>query len=257
MIASPALRLFRNSEFIRYQKNVVKLCNKFNAPTLKITNQVTALSAAITQLDELFVVQRSHLTTGKLVNLDNRRDRAVVGLRMMAEGYTMHYNTVMAEAGQVLLAGIDKYGTRISRYNYMAETQVLESLADDCTRDAAMSAAVNTLGLTEWVAEMSDANTEFDDNYIDRTADYGDRPETNLGILRVNATEQYNTLVLHITAHATLDPQEGYIKIINSLNSLTEQYTKLINSRSTGENTDIDNGSTDIENDPALSGDIK
>jgi Family of unknown function (DUF6261) len=253
MITSPALRLFRNSEFIRYQKNAIKLCKKYNPDVLKINEQVNALIASTDEMDELFKLERSNATTGKLTDLDNRRDRAIVGIRTVTQGYALHYDPTIASAAKVVLAGIDKYGTRISRFNYMAETQVLEMLAEDCTTNADMAAAVKALGLQDWVTELNEANSQFDDNYVDRTAEYGDRPETNLGKLRITATEKYESLVAHISSHATLNKDvEAYKKIVNGLNSLTDLYTKMVNSRGIEEGPDT--GTTDIENDPALQG---
>lgn len=254
MTTGPALRLFSNSEFIRYQKNVIKLCNKFNPGELKIDKQVEGLQSILEPMEALFIQKRAHATTQVLLELDARRDRAVVGIRTVAEGYALHFDPALAEAGRTLVKGIDKYGSRISKFNYMAETQALDGLSRDFANDAAMVAVTAKLGLQAWVAELTEANNRFDDNYVDRTADYGDRPTTSLGELRAGVTEKYVALVANVTAHATLNLTEGrYVRLINGLDKLSEQYEKAVSGRIT-DMDEVDTGSTDIENDPLAAG---
>lgn len=231
MINDPALRLLRNSEFIRYQKNVLKICRNSNAETLRINDQVAILLTAVTALDNLFMVQRANLNTEELVALDLYRDKALIGLRSVAEGYAQHYDVDIAKAGTAIIMGMDKYGTGISRFNYMAETEVVESLVKDFKNDTVMHAAMGKLGLKDWVNELGRVNEQFDDTYIARNKDYAGKPLDSLSRLRVTATEKYDQLMAHITAHATLTPSDAYTELVNELNSLTDRYGRMIASR--------------------------
>ncbi len=249
-VTTPALGHFRNSEFIRYLKNTVTTCLNHNAAALQ--PQVNALQAAITPMDELFMADRNNLITEELQGLDARRDAALNGIRITAGGYAYHFDPVIKQAAHVLIAGIDKYGTGIARYNYIAETEVISSLADDFAKDAAMAAALQTLQWESWAAEMKSANEAFNQRYLDRTNDYAEKPQGSLTELRGEAAKQYEVLVAHLTAHYTLTPSEAYGKLIGALNSLTDQYNRVINNRAGGNGEPDDVPPADSETDAGM-----
>jgi Family of unknown function (DUF6261) len=234
-ITTPALGLYRNSEFIRYMKNVAFICSNNNPRLLKIDTQVAGLQAATTPLDDLFMMERGNLLTAELQALDARRDAAITGLRMAISAFSLHFDDSMKKAAETAAAGIDKYGNSLARLNYVAETEVIESLVADIAADAQLAAAIATLQLDSWVAELNTANQLFNTTYISRTGSYASKPDGSLTELRVVTAQAYNTLAAHITAHDTLTPSDGYTKLVGELNSLTEQYNKMVNNRSSGD----------------------
>ena len=199
-----------------------------------ITPQVAALQAATAPLDELFAKERGNLITPELEALDARRDAAITGIRMLAEAQTYHYDPVSAKAGEQVVAAIDKYGRNLARLNYIAETEVIVSLADDFTTDAELNAAATTINLHDWLKELSTANTLFNTRYLARNTDYAAKPGGNLLQQRETTTAAYRSLAEHITAHATLTPSAAYTKLINEVNTLIDQYNQLISNRSGG-----------------------
>jgi Family of unknown function (DUF6261) len=234
-ITTPAYGLYRNSEFIRYMKNVFTICSNNNPKLLKIDAQADALMAATTPLDDLFMIDRGNLLTAELQAIDLRRDEAISGLRLVANAYSYHFDPAIKNAANVLAAAIDKYGAGLARLNYIAETEVIDSLIADIAADAQLAAAVTTLQLDSWITELKTANQLFDTTYINRTGSYASKPDGNLTELRLVTTKVYNELMAHITAHFTLTPSDAYTKLIGELNSLTEQYNRMVNSRGSNE----------------------
>jgi hypothetical protein len=234
-ITTPALGLYRNSEFIRYMKNVIAICGNNNPRSLKIEAQVNGLQTATTPLDDLFMIERGNLLTVELQTLDARRDDAINGLRMAATAFAYHFDPVLKNAAIVLGAALDKYGTGLAKLNYIAETEVIESFVGDTSRDATLAAALTTLQLNSWVAELNEANQRFNTTYLSRTSSYASKPDGSLTELRVVTAKAYSDLVAHITAHFTLTPSDGYTKLIGELNSLSEQYNKMAANRSSSD----------------------
>jgi hypothetical protein len=234
MIQTIFLRSLRNSEFIRFNKDVLSICKNNNPVALGIAAQVTALQTATTPLDDLFVKERGNLITPELETLDARRDDALTGIRMYAEAQTHHFNPVVATAGQQILAGMDKYGRNLPRLNYIAETEVIVSLADDFSNDPELSSAIATLNLHDWAKELSTANTLFNTRYLARNTDYAAQPGGNLQEQRDATAETYRMLADHIIAHATLTPSVAYSKLIKEINTLIDQYNQLLSNRGGG-----------------------
>jgi Family of unknown function (DUF6261) len=234
-ITTPALGLYRNSEFIRYVKNVTAICGNNNPKLLKIEAQVAALQAATDPLNDLFMLERGNLLTTELQALDARRDAALSGLRLAASAYSFHFDEAIKKAADIIAAGIDKYGTGITRFNYIAETEVIESLVADIAGDAQLAAAIATLKLEGWVAELNTANQLFNTTYINRTGSYASKPDGSLSALRLVTAKAYGELAAHITAHFTLTPSDAYAKLVGELNSLSDQYNKMVNNRSSSD----------------------
>lgn len=234
MIQSILLRTLRKSEFIRFNKDVLSIANKQNPAALGIATQVAALQASVNPLDDLFVKERGNLITPELQTLDARRDAALIGIRLSAEAATYHYDPELISASRQILLAFDKYGHNLTKLNYIAETEVIISLADDLNSDAELRTAVNALDLSDWVKELSAANTAFNERYLARNTDYATRPDGNFIIQRELVIDAWQQLAGHITAHATLTPSAAYTQLIKEINTLIDQYNQLINNRSGG-----------------------
>jgi Family of unknown function (DUF6261) len=235
LITTPALGLYRNSEFIRYMKNVAEICSNSNPKLLKIDAQLSNLAAATTPLDDLFMIERGNLLTAELQAIDARRDAALSGLRMAASAYSFHFDADIKKAADIIAAAIDKFGTGLVRLNYVAETEVIESLVADVAADAELAAAIAKLQLNDWVAELNTANILFNTTYLSRTSSYAVKPDGNLTELRLVTANAYSELVAHITAHNTLSPSDAYAQLVGKVNSLTEQYNRMVNNRSSSD----------------------
>jgi len=229
---NPALGQYRNSEFIRYMKNVVIICIENDPRELKIEAQVNGLEASIDPLDTLFMIERGNLLTDELMALDDRRDAAISGLRLAATAFAYHFEEPIQKAARLLAATMNKYGNGLARLNYVAETEVIVGIVSDVASNLTLSDAVERLNLTNWMTELETANQLFNQKYLARTNDYAAKPIGSLTELRSDTTQAYSNLTAHLVAHATLTPLPAYTKLIAALDSLTEQYNRLVNSRS-------------------------
>jgi Family of unknown function (DUF6261) len=245
----PAHHRLRNSEFIRFAKDVATVCNLNNPPALKIEGQLNSFTATFDELNRLFKIAQGNKLTAELQALDDRRDQALIGIRLYAESFLYRRNADLVKAGEWVLGAYDKYGKRLHRLNYYAETEVVEGLTTDLTTEPELVAALKTLNLTEWVDELATANRLFNQMFIARSGTNAAKPDGNLENQRLVCIEQYEHLVRHITAHSTLTPSAEYNKLFKELNDITDGYNALVAKR-------INNGGEDElpiegdENDP-------
>lgn len=246
-LVSPAYRSLRNSEFISFAEYVVIVCNQNNPRALKIEEQLNGFVSTFGELNRLFKIAQGNKLTGEVQAMDDRRDRALIGIRMYAECHLFHYNTELRQASKLVLATYNKYGKSLHRLNYYAETGVINSLTGDFTTELELVSAIGTLGLKEWVEELSTANRLFTELFIARSGTNAAKPDGKLETQRLVCIEQYDTLARHITAHSTLTPSAEYEKLIKELNDIIEGYNALVAKR-------INNGGEDElpgdENDP-------
>lgn len=231
MMITPYLSRFRNAEFIQYMRYSISFATEANqAP---IQDAIAQLSTAVEAIEAIFLIQKSSNITQELINLDARRDKAIIGLRMVIEGLKYHPDNAIATAAIALFKSMNKHGTRISKLNYQEETAVLDSLIDDWETDSELVAALNTLNFQNWLAELKDANTNFVIAYAKRVKERAENPTESIPNLRVEATKAFRNLIDLIAAHITLNTDESYKVIQNKLEVMSAEYNQVVDNRTT------------------------
>ncbi|MBN1182261.1 MAG: hypothetical protein JXB49_08245 [Bacteroidales bacterium] len=222
MILTPIFNRFRISEYIQFFSDTATICSQSNPKELNIEAQFNEFNRQQKSLEESFKQNRKSEITALLTKLDERRDRALVCISIVADGFLNHFNPRKQDAAQKISDCISKYGSKLYTLNYQAETSVLTSLGEDLQGE--LSESVNLLHLNEVVDEMNAANTEFNEKFIDRIDETSmDDSESTSNLIKLTL-EKYKVLCRHIDAHATITPSEQYTNLIKRLNALIERY---------------------------------
>lgn len=240
MINSVNFKLFRKSESVQFFNDIVTLCSESNPKALNIEAQLGTLNECVNSLNSNFATDRSSEITNDLISLDQRRDKAIVCLRMLTEGFTNHYDSAKSDTAALLLQTIDKYGSKISKMNYQAETSTLDNLGDELQNDAAAADLVNQLGLSDLVGEMIEANNEFNTRYLDRVKEEAGESELAMGELIKNSVAAYRLLTAHIEAHSTLNPSDELNTLADRINELIERYNLTVHRKHSDNEVDED-----------------
>ncbi|OED39852.1 hypothetical protein AB832_03820 [Flavobacteriaceae bacterium (ex Bugula neritina AB1)] len=236
MTNTPYLNRYRNGEYLQYMKDVLQLVNDASLDTL--TTQVGALNPIVDNIDAAFQQSQGSTLTQEIINLDERRDRAIVGLRSTTDGYTYHHDAATASAATALNTNIASHGARIQQLSYQEETATLDSIIADWETDSELTAAVTTLNLSGWLAELKAANAAFTTKYLERVEETAANPSENIPQLRNDATVAYRALTEHIGAHATLGTADGYNTLQDQISVLAGQYNQVVDNRTDGETED-------------------
>ncbi|TAJ13577.1 hypothetical protein DMA11_08435 [Marinilabiliaceae bacterium JC017] len=231
MFLTADITRFRNSEFIQFLKNLLQIIKSFTLLLEKLQSKVTPLDNEVNDMTNIFKPERGSSITQDIVDLDGRRDFALTGLEKLLEGMTNHFNQDTADAAQALLDTLNNFGSGLARMNYQAETSVISSLIEKWKSEDELVAAVATLNIEAWVNELDEANTLFNNRYLNRVKESAQAPEIKLADLRKLATGHYRELLKYITAYATLDETNSYDPLIREVNQLIEQYNRLITQR--------------------------
>lgn len=226
-------RKLRNNEFIQFIKLLNEILNSNDPEILKVKAQCDDLTALLATLSALFKPDLGSAITKELQEIDARRDTAMTGIEMQIKSFTYYFDAEKREAANLLDSSLTTYGSGISRMNYQAETSTIASIIQKWESDAALIAAVTTLGLTAWLAELKAANILFQERYIARLKDDADSPEEKTIELRKDIIQSYRTLLAHLQAHATLSTDNSYNAVVQQINQLIEQYNKLVAGRGT------------------------
>ncbi|KAB8154207.1 hypothetical protein EZY14_007150 [Kordia sp. TARA_039_SRF] len=237
---TPNFSRYRNSEFLQYLKDVLELVNSQDVDTLQLTVPRDGLQAVVTQMDNLFQQEQSSGITQELIRLDERRDKAFIGLKVLLEAHEYHYEDNVQSAARSLLYNMNSFGTNIPRMNYQAETAVIDSMLTDWSTEPDLVAAITTLGISNWVAELTTANTTFNNRFLARISESAANPAMSFTNMRENSAIVYRDLVAHIQAYAVLGGNAVYQTMVNEVNELTNHYNQTVYARirNNSDNTD-------------------
>jgi Family of unknown function (DUF6261) len=235
MIKEPHFSKFVLPEFIPFVKGFAQLCKDNNAGNaLAIDSFVTDTTTALNPVESAYAYQKDSPETIELDALDLRRDRAFMGIKTQALAMTYHFNAANASAGETILNCIKKYGKDVQLLALMIETETLDKLISDFENDILVKAAITTLQLTAWVAELKTANAAFNTKYLDRTKRYANQPSLPATKLKPAAVKAFEKLVKQIDSRNNIDTTGKYNTLISQLNALTEQYNTAATRRLSG-----------------------
>lgn len=232
MINGIMLRDLRNAEYLQFSRDVLGIVVLNNMSLLDVVNQCAAYENSTNEIEALFVNDQGSDITPLIEALDKRRDNAISGITLLANAMAFHYDPAISAAATAISEQLKLYGGAIARQNYMAETASISSIIDDWTNKPALAAAINTLGLAAWKAELNTANQLFNTNYLARTQELGAaNPDTMLE-KRQASLQRYYALRDRIAAFNTLNNGANpWGKTVHELNALIEQYNTLLAGR--------------------------
>ena len=228
MISTAYLFRYRIKEFIQFMRNTLMIVGQHGPDPLRVKPQYQALSKLHQQLERAYLPDNPNSLSTQLAQLDAARDQAIVCLRMLSDGYSRHHSPALSEAGQLMLASIDRYGSQIYNLNYSAETAALQKLVYDLQNTPTGVQAVQTLQLEDVVTEIKRVNQEFERQFV-RQLEAASQPEgPSVRELVQRTAEAYRTLVKFVEAHATLTPSSEYTLFMHHLNENIEHFNQIV-----------------------------
>ena len=228
---------YRNGEFLQFMKNVIDIYQKYDTEALSLKARVQALAASSTAMDEVFMSINAHELTPELQLLDNRRDKALVGIRLYLECMTYKEQEEILKAAQVLQANYFSHGDRIEKLSYQQETAVADALLHDWTTTPTLVAAQTTLNITDWVTTLKELNTQFNQLYVARaqTSVKPGQIDEKRTLMRI----AYDELILDTISYSRIAADKSkYLEIIDGLNGLIGDYNQSVTLRLSGRGTD-------------------
>ena len=227
---------FRVSESVQFFTDANTICRTYSVTNL--AKQIADFKKTSKELDIAYKQKLKSDFTAVLSELDSRRDNALTCLAKIANGYVNHYKPNKQEASVQITNCVKKYGSRIYDKNYQAETAILANLGDDLF--STMTSQLNLLHLKDVAQEMVDANTLFNQVYLERISETAKNEMDSAGEFIKDALIAYRTLTNHITAYNTISPSNELTEFIKKLNALITKYNNTMDIRyGTANNDDM------------------
>lgn len=228
---------YRNGEYLQFMKNVLAIYQNYDTDALHLAARVQALTSSTTTMNEVFMAATAHELTPELQLLDQRRDKALIGIRLYLDCMTYKEEDTVVKAAQLLQANYFSHGDRIEKLSYQQETAVTDALLNDWATNPSLVAAQTTINITDWVALLKELNTQFNQLYVNRA-------QTTLkpGQIEEKRTQMrtaYDELALDTMSYARIaENKTSYLEIIDDLNGLIGDYNQSVTLRLSGRSTD-------------------
>ena len=230
---------YRNGEYLQFMKNVIAIYSKYDTRALLLQTRVKTLTDATATMDEVFMNSTAHELTPELQQLDLRRDKALVGIRLYLECMTYKEQESILNASQLLQTHYFSHGERIDKLSYQQETAVVDALLNDWYTTPSLQEAQETLAIKDWVATLKELNTSFNDKYISR-AESSLKPG-QIDEKRTEIRAAYEELMLDTVSYSRIATEKKtYLSIIDGVNGLIGDYNQAVTLRLAGRSTDTE-----------------
>lgn len=221
MITSTNLSMLRNLEYFQIMSNVLAYLKEEDLEKLKLAAFADDFEKQVKKLDEVLVLERGHVLSAKLGEVDKKRDNALHSLTAIINAYTVFPEEAKSDAALQLKHLIEKYGKNIERLPYLQESGVLSNLLQDLALPE-NAALLELLHLNEWVVKLKAAAEEFDQLFMGREADNSVKLSGQVKGARQAVQELFQRLAALIQAYEIVYGAEEYVSLSAKINEAVE-----------------------------------
>ena len=215
------LTKLRLMNFYQVMTNVQLFLSQEDLETLKLKDAAKVFDEKYKAFDAAVQPMRGDVDTKELNKLDERRDKALMGLYGHVRVFTGFPEEAKATAAQQLQAILLKYDKAPQTKPLREETAIVSNVVSDL-EVADAKAKLTLIGAEKWLDELKDANKKFE-------AAYNARTQRNMDLVgqtkekRIALDGEYRHLAHTINALATLGGEAPYKRLMSSINADIQQ----------------------------------
>lgn len=221
MITSTNLSMLRNLEHFQVMSNVLAYLKGENLEELRLSSLAATFETKLSAYDEVLVLERGNVLSGKISEADAERDNALKALLNVVKAYTSFPEADKADAALTLQHVIEKYGKGIDRLPYLQESGVLNNLLQDLEIKENAD-AVGLLHLEDWVNKLKEATGRFDTLFADREADNSTKLSGKVKEARQSVQAEFEQLALLVNAYEVVYGAEPYSALSGKINEAVD-----------------------------------
>ena len=215
------LTKLRLMNFYQVMTNVQLFLSQEDLETLKLKDAAKVFDEKYKAFDAAVQPMRGDVDTKELNKLDERRDKALIGLYGHVRVFTGFPEEAKATAAQQLQAILLKYDKAPQTKPLREETAIVSNVVSDL-EVADAKAKLTLIGAEKWLDELKEANKKFE-------AAYNARTQRNMDLVgqtkekRIALDDEYRRLAHTINALATLGGEAPYKRLMSSINADIQQ----------------------------------
>ncbi|MDR0757254.1 MAG: DUF6261 family protein [Tannerella sp.] len=222
------LAALRNEEWFQFMTEIRDLIVLFTAEALFIVELFVQFLKLYADADVAIEIIRKSPETEKMTEADHLRDQTFHGLNNTIRAALYHYDPKQSEAARQLTILLDRFGN-LARKAPNEETAGLYNFIQEL--EGQYAGFVTTLGLTEWVKELSMRNDAYETLVKARNEEVATRPKIRVKSVRNELDDVYRQIVERIEALCIVNGPEQFAPFIDRLNAFITRYNHVIAQR--------------------------
>ncbi len=229
MIQKIRIARLRNPELLQFIRHLLDIVLKLDPDKLKVGEQTNTLKNALTVTERAFKKETSSMLTDVLVELDEKRDKLLVGIGYCVDAFLHHYEDERRAAAVLLKDHLASFGRSIARENYMRESALINKLVSDWRTKPELKKAMMELDLSMWIKNLNDLNELFNVRYLERNRELGNISGEAFTEKKEELITAYEKLIARMNSyHDIMEGAEPFATAANDVNALNEKYQLLM-----------------------------
>ena len=240
------LRQMDNATLLSFMHNVDEKGQADNAAPMrtKLAEFWTPFHQACNTYDQVFNPARKSLDTEDLANLDTTRDDALGAYHEAVLGLQRNPNEAKRQAARQLNLNYDTYKPERSQ-EYMKETELIQQMTTEIRAQQQLAAAIQLLGLDDYLTDLEQKNQAFVDLMKGRTASTEGYQKGAVAEARAALEQKYQLLRQMQNVASIYEGDTEYRPFLLAVNAEVEHFNQILNRKGKGNSGTGDNPGTD------------
>lgn len=208
----------------------------------KLAEFWTPFHQAYNTYDQVFNPARKSLDTEDLEKLDTTRDNALGAYHEAVLGLQRNPNEAKRQAARQLNLNYDTYKPDRTQ-EYMKETELIEQMTTEIRAQQQLAAAIQLLGLDDYLTDLEQKNQAFADLMKGRTASTEGYQKGAVAEARANVEQKYQLLRQMQNVASIYEGDAEYRPFLLAVNAEVEHFNQILNRKGKGNSGTGDNPS--------------
>lgn len=191
--------------------------------------------------DQVFNPSRKTLESEDLKILDDERDDSLGAYHEAVLGLQRNPNEAKKQAARLLNLNYDTYKPERSQ-EYMKETELISQMTTEIRNSQELSAAIQLLGLEDYLADLEQKNNAFADLMKSRTASTEGQQKGAVAEARANLEQKYQLFRQMLNVASIYEGDADYRPFILAVNAEVEHFRQILARKGVSMGADINSG---------------
>ena len=226
---SIALHYMDKATVLSFMHNVDEKGQAENAAPMrtKLGQFWTPFHEAYVLYDQVFNPSRKTLESEDLKNLDDERDDSLGAYHEALLGLQRNPNEAKRQAARLLNLNYDTYKPERSQ-EYMKETELISQMTTEIRGSQELTAAIQLLGLEDYLNDLEQKNQAFADLMKSRTASTEGQQKGAVAEARANLEQKYQLFRQMLNVASIYEGDADYRPFILAVNAEVEHFRQIL-----------------------------
>lgn len=240
---SIALHYMDKATVLSFMHNVDEKGQAENAAPMrtKLGQFWTPFHEAYVLYDQVFNPSRKTLESEDLKILDDERDDSLGAYHEAVLGLQRNPNEAKKQAARLLNLNYDTYKPDRSQ-EYMKETELISQMTTEIRNSQELSAAIQLLGLEDYLADLEQKNNAFANLMKSRTASTEGQQKGAVAEARANLEQKYQLFRQMLNVASIYEGDADYRPFILAVNAEVEHFRQILARKGVSMGADINSG---------------